>query len=135
MSGKIALILFTTSVLLTSFIVGVLPQALALTQSTWDDSHTTARFGNSKVCGDHLCGPGEHARWVKALNDAQRSSHAGRLIGAQHGEDILLALAAAIAHPGTSTQEGKPMTGTMAKTGNMTMPGDMNNTGTPNGMG
>ncbi len=38
-----------------------------------DDQHLTARFGNSKVCGDHLCGPGEWAKLQNNLNQAQIS--------------------------------------------------------------
>jgi hypothetical protein len=41
-----------------------------------DDQHTTARFGNTKVCGDHLCGPGEWAKLQNNINQAQ-VSHTG----------------------------------------------------------
>jgi hypothetical protein len=41
-----------------------------------NDQHLTARFGNDKVCGDHLCGPGEWAKLQNNLNQAQ-VSHAG----------------------------------------------------------
>lgn len=38
-----------------------------------DDQHLTARFGNDRVCGDHLCGPGEWAKLQNNLNQAQIS--------------------------------------------------------------
>ncbi len=94
MSTKIALLLFTTAVIVTSFAVVAIPPASALTRNTFDDSHTTARFGNSKVCGDHLCAPGEHAKWVQMLNDAQRANQVGHSKSAQHGEEVLQQLAA-----------------------------------------
>ncbi len=37
-----------------------------------NDQHLTARFGNTAVCGDHLCGPGEFARLQQSLNDKQK---------------------------------------------------------------
>lgn len=36
-----------------------------------NDQHLTARFGNDKVCGDHLCAPGEWAKLQENLNQAQ----------------------------------------------------------------
>src|SRR5690349_564996 len=94
MSNKIAL-LFTTAVLLTSFVVVYIPLANALTTSTWNDNHELARWGNSKVCGDHLCVPGEHDKWVKALNDAQRGYLTSHSKNAQHGETVIQQLAQA----------------------------------------
>ncbi len=35
------------------------------------DQHLTARFGNDKVCGDHLCAPGEWTKLQVNLNQAQ----------------------------------------------------------------
>jgi len=50
-----------------------LPAASALTQRTnFNDSETTARFlGGVKICGEHVCHPGEHEKQVKAMNEAQ----------------------------------------------------------------
>ncbi len=39
--------------------------------SIFSDSHLTASYGNSIVCGDHICGPGEHARMLEMMNEAQ----------------------------------------------------------------
>lgn len=36
-----------------------------------NDQHTTARFGNNRVCGDHICAPGEWAKLQENLNQAQ----------------------------------------------------------------
>lgn len=36
-----------------------------------NDQHLTARFGNDKVCGDHLCAPGEWTKLQENLNQAQ----------------------------------------------------------------
>ena len=76
MSKKIAL-LFTIAVLVASFVLVANPLASALTRNTFDDSHTTARLGNSKVCGDHICKPGEHEKMKEDLNNAQRNTQAG----------------------------------------------------------
>ncbi len=50
-----------------------LPAASALIQRTdFSDNHTTARFlGGVKVCGEHLCKPGEYNKMLKAMFDAQ----------------------------------------------------------------
>src|SRR5690242_19606885 len=77
MSKKIALVLFTMAVLVASFVLVAIPQVSALTRNTFDDSHTTARLGNSKVCGDHICKPGEHEKMVENINNAQRNAQAG----------------------------------------------------------
>jgi hypothetical protein len=39
--------------------------------SVMDDQHTTALYGNDKVCGDHLCAPGEWSKLQANLNQAQ----------------------------------------------------------------
>jgi len=76
MSKKIALLLFTIAVLVASFVLVAIPPAIALTRNTFDDSHTTARLGNSKVCGDHICKAGEHEKMAEELNNAQRNAQA-----------------------------------------------------------
>ena len=75
MSNKIALMLFTASVLMTTLLAVNIPQASALIQrdfSIYDDSHTTASYGSSKICGNHICSYGEHAKWSIAMSMAQR---------------------------------------------------------------
>ena len=53
-----------------------LPAATALTQrDNFDDSHTTARYlGGQKICGDHMCKPGQYDKQLRILNDAQHAA-------------------------------------------------------------
>lgn len=92
MSHKVALLLFTTSVLLTSFAAVFVPQASALTKSTWSDNISTASYGNSVVCGDHKCALGEHTKWINAIWQSQKVSY-GKVGSAPHGEDVMHQLA------------------------------------------
>lgn len=55
--------------------IDVFPIVNALTKNTFDDSHTTVRFGNSIVCGDHICASGEHQRMIEAMMQAQHTKH------------------------------------------------------------
>ena len=93
MSHKVALLLFTTAVLLTSFAAVSVPQASALTKSTWTFDLSTASNGHSVICGDHKCAPGEHTKWVNAIWQSQKVSY-GKIGSAPHGEDVMHALAA-----------------------------------------
>lgn len=101
MANKIALLLFTTSVLLTSFAAMSVPQASALTKSTWNDNISTASYGNTVVCGDHKCAPGEHTKWINAIWQSQKVSY-GKVANAPHGEDVMQALAGAASSNMTS---------------------------------
>ena len=73
MSSKLTLALFVTAVLMTLIVAVSLPAASALTaRSTFNDNHCTSSFScGQKICGDHRCGPGEYAQYVKALSQAQ----------------------------------------------------------------
>ena len=57
------------------------PSANALTKRDYfalDDQPLVARYGNSPVCGNHICGPGEQSKIQQELNQAQKgntSSH------------------------------------------------------------
>jgi hypothetical protein len=53
-----------------------LPAATALIQrDNFNDSHTTARFlGGQKICGDHLCKPGEYDTHLQQINNAQQAA-------------------------------------------------------------
>ena len=62
--------LLTISVV-TSFDV---PAASALTKRDYyylNDQHLTARFGNTAVCGNHMCAPGEYTSMQQKINSAQ----------------------------------------------------------------
>lgn len=75
------LLLSAVSVLVLSITVGSLGPAMAQTTPQQnlekrnyyylDDQHLTALYGNNKVCGDHLCAPGEWAKLQDNLNKAQ----------------------------------------------------------------
>ncbi len=88
MSNKIALLLLTVSVMMTSVLVASLPQANALIQRDFSitvDTPTTASHGFSKVCGNHLCTMGEHARWINTLWQSQRAGMMASTSGNTNG--------------------------------------------------
>ncbi|MGI0069841.1 MAG: hypothetical protein ACREAN_06260 [Nitrosopumilaceae archaeon] len=101
MSKNIALLLFTTSVLLASFATVFVPQANALTKSTWLDNISVSSYGSNVVCGDHICAPGEHTAWINAIWQSQKTS-SGKVASAAHGEDVMYALAGSTAPMTTS---------------------------------
>ena len=136
MSNKIALLFFATSVLLTSFAAMVIPQANALNESPnngYNRDHVTARFlGAAKVCGNHLCAPGERTVWEKVVWDSQKVSQGKITSPKQHGEDVMHKMAGSTPSPQTGHGSEKPtvhttmpvinatkstgMTGNMSKT-------------------
>lgn len=69
-------------------------------RTDFKNRHETATFGNSRVCGDHLCGLGEKPQWTHATWGSQRLS-ASKLPVASHGEDIMAELAKASATAGS----------------------------------
>ena len=70
--------LFITSVILASFGIMAIPVASALNQNFVDNSHVTARFeGEHKVCGNHICKPGEKTNWENAVWGHQNMYHHG----------------------------------------------------------
>jgi hypothetical protein len=51
-----------------------IPSANALTKRDYyvlNDQHTTASYGNSVICGNHYCSPGEYSRMQQQLSQAQ----------------------------------------------------------------
>ena len=104
MSNKIVL-LFTSSVVLASFAVMGIPVASALVNSEYDNSHVTERFESEhKVCGNHLCTPGERTSWEKAVWDHQRTSQGKVTSISQHGEDVMHKMSGST--PGSTTAHG-----------------------------
>jgi hypothetical protein len=88
--------------LITSMTVISSQQASALqVRTVFDNRHTSASFGDSKICGDHICAKGEKTKWIHAIWSLQRPN-AGPIPTAQHGEDIMAKLAMA---NGTSTNQ------------------------------
>ncbi len=125
MSKNLPILLFTASVLLASFAATVVPQARALTNSEVDNSHVTARFTSEhRVCGNHLCAPGERTSWEKAVWDSQKVGY-GKVGTTSHGENVMHKLAGST--PGPTTEHGtpNPMTGmqTTKGTNSTTMSG------------
>ncbi len=109
MSNRIALLAFTASVLFVSYAVMYVPQVSALVPSTFDDSHVTARFESEhKVCGSHLCTPGERTVWEKAVWDHQGKSQGKITSPIQHGEDVMKKMAGSTPNPTTAHGSEKP---------------------------
>jgi hypothetical protein len=73
MSTKLTLALIVTAVLMASIVVVSIPAATALTARTsFNDNHYTVRYaGGQKICGDHICAPGEYDQMQQALAQAQ----------------------------------------------------------------
>lgn len=74
MSSKLPVVLLLTAVLVASVAVSTIPASNALIQRDYsylNDNHLTVRTGNTKVCGDHLCAPGEWDKLQTQINSAQ----------------------------------------------------------------
>ena len=102
MSNKIGLLMFAATVLLTSVAIMTIPQASALEPSRVATHYyiSTASYGNSVVCGDHKCAPGEHTKWVNAVWQSQKSGY-NKVANAPHGEDVMSQLAESTPAPTT----------------------------------
>jgi len=85
MSKKILVfaVLFSIVVSMT-----ITQEANALTQGAGQYSRTTASLDPSRVCGNHVCQPGEHAKWSSAMQSSQRQGP-GKATGAQYGIIIM----------------------------------------------
>lgn len=88
MFNKTALLLFTTAVLLTSVAVMHVPQANALTKGVTVNNISTTSFGNSIVCGDHKCAPGEQTKWQNAVWLSQKDN-TGKIGTTKIGEQVM----------------------------------------------
>jgi len=79
MSSKLMLALFVTAVLMTSIAAVTIPAASALTsRSSFNDNHYTALYpGGPRICGDHVCAPGEYDKMQQALSQAQMKGKTG----------------------------------------------------------
>ena len=63
-----------------------IPSASALTKRDYfalDDQPLVARYGNSPVCGDHICGPGEQTKMQQELNQAQTGKAPTQMMSGQ----------------------------------------------------
>lgn len=83
-NAKAALLTLSIASIVMTLVVGQMAPVLAQSVPTssnlvkrdysyTDDQHLTARFGNSRVCGDHMCAPGEWTKLQESLNHAQIS--------------------------------------------------------------
>jgi hypothetical protein len=73
MKMKLFVIFVISAILVSSFAATVLPSANALTQRTdFSNRHTTASWGNSRICGDHICKSGEQTEMQMKLSASQR---------------------------------------------------------------
>ncbi len=80
MSSKLPVVLFVTAVVIASVVGSTFP-ANALIQRDYNylnDKHVTARYGNTAVCGDHMCAPGEWNKLQQQLTSAQLGYQGGR---------------------------------------------------------
>ena len=79
MSSKLMLAVFVTAVLMTSIAAVTIPAASALTsRSSFNDNHYTALYpGGPRICGDHVCAPGEYDKMQEAIGQAQMKGKTG----------------------------------------------------------
>ena len=84
-----------TLVLSMTIVPSQLASALTV-RTVFDNRHTSATFGDSKICGDHVCAKGEKPQWTQATWGFQRLNST-KIHVAQHGEDIMSQLAKASA--------------------------------------
>lgn len=84
MQYKAALLILSIASIVMTLVVGQMAPVFAQSVPTSsnlvkrdysynDDQHFAAGFGNTRVCGDHLCAPGEWTKLQENLNHAQIS--------------------------------------------------------------
>lgn len=80
MSSKLPAVLFLTAVVIASVGASTLPANALIKRDYYylNDQHLTARYGNTQVCGDHLCAPGEWEKLQASLTTAQLGHQGGR---------------------------------------------------------
>jgi hypothetical protein len=80
MSSKLPVVLLLTAVLMASVAVSTIPASNALIQrdfSYLNDQQKTVRYGETSVCGDHLCAPGEWDKLQTSISSAQQGKQTG----------------------------------------------------------
>ena len=102
--------MFAVTVLLVSSAVVAIPQATALTKSNVMTWISTASYGNSMVCGDHKCTPGEHTKWINAVWQSQKVN-TGKIGSTYLGEDVMHKLSGSTSTSGPSDKSQTPITG------------------------
>jgi hypothetical protein len=79
--SKLPVMVFIAAILVASVTVLTVPSANALETrdfSYLNDNHLTALYGETAVCGDHMCAPGEWDKLQAALTAAQLGHQGGR---------------------------------------------------------
>ena len=88
MQIKLVALLFVTAVLASFFMASILPYAHALSARTdFSNRHSSASYGNSKICGDHKCASGEQTQWGTKTS-AQKTGY-GKVGDTSHGVDVM----------------------------------------------
>jgi len=122
MRPKLLVLLFVTGVLASSFAASVLPAANALTARTdFSNRHLSASYGNSPICGDHICAPGEKTQWLNKIAQLQRVG-TGKIGSGATYKDVLNHIQLT---PTTSMHGTVKMTEKMSMGANMTGSGNM----------
>ncbi len=89
MQTKLIALLFVTTVLASSFAASVLPMANALTARTdFSNRQLSASYGNSPICGDHVCTSGEKTTWMNEMASLQRGG-TGKIVAGETYQDVL----------------------------------------------
>ncbi|WP_101477542.1 hypothetical protein [Candidatus Nitrosotalea bavarica] len=123
MQKKLLALLFVTAVLTSSFAASVLPMASALTQRTvFNDNHSTASYGGTNVCGDHICASGEKTQWLEKLSQLQRTGP-GKIANAY---TYLATLSPTSNTTPAPTSNTTPMSNSTSVHGNLNMAEKMN---------
>ncbi|MGI0045858.1 MAG: hypothetical protein ACREBB_01530 [Nitrosotalea sp.] len=81
MLSKLPVVLLVTAVLMVSIAVSAIPASSALIQRDYsylNDNHQTVLTGDTKVCGDHMCAPGEWDKLQSSLSASQMGNQTGR---------------------------------------------------------
>jgi hypothetical protein len=80
MSSKLPVVLFLTAVVIASVAGSTLPANALIKRDYYylNNQHLTARYGNTAVCGDHICTPGEWEKLQSSLTAAQLGHQGGR---------------------------------------------------------
>ena len=123
MRPKLLVLLFVTGVLASSFAASVLPAANALTARTdFSNRHLSASYGNSPICGDHICAPGEKTQWLNKIAQLQRVG-TGKIGSGATYKDVLNHIQ--LTSTTTSMHGTVKMTEKMSMGANMTGAGNM----------
>ena len=108
MNMKLFVIFVISAVLVSSFAASVLPYANALTQRTdFSNRHTTASWGNSRICGDHICKSGEQTELQIKLSASQRGQ-TGNI--QSHGKGMMPTLSEKMSIGDNMNDKGMPKT-------------------------